>query len=186
MGRWRGGNSCCGILWQGRACHQPFPAVQAAELWAGEDASFCWLQGRAPRRAERGFLHLSHTPPRAPLPGILALPVLVTTIPLGGMSPQAGCRLGYQPYPDLICLPMPRLPTSLPAPLLLTSMYRQPRACHSPSAHGRLSHRPGINACVCPAHTPASAGLPITGATSRHCPAHTQPYRRMPHAVPTA
>lgn len=159
---------------QVRSCRQPFPAAGAAGLRAGEDASFCCLQGRALRWAKRGFLHLSHTPMRAPLPGILALPVLIATIPLGGMGPQAGSRRRHQPCPELTPLPMPWLLTSL-----LTSTYRQPSACHNPGAHDYPSHCPGINATHpylggTPCHRWHPRALPCTHTATllhaTHCP----------------
>ena len=45
---------------QGRECRQPFSAAWAAGLRMGEEASFCWLQGRVPRQVS--FTFLRHLP----------------------------------------------------------------------------------------------------------------------------
>ena len=180
-GRWGGRSSRCGIPWllsKADSATKPFSAAQAAGLRSREEASFCWLQGREHRQV---FFYLPPSRPRARLLGIPALSLLCTTISLEGMSAWSSRVQAWAPA-------LPRAhPTAHATAAHLTASHpnahlhaqaalSMPQPRRTPLAVPSPRHRCLNVLCMCP----------CLGRTPHHwCPAHTQPHRHMPRAVPT-
>lgn len=102
-----------------------------------------------------------------------ALPALLTTTPLGAIVPP-WLQAQAPAQSELAALPMPQLPTSLPATCC-------PPPCTGSPEHTLLHYCPSIRACVCPEGTPA-----LAGAALGHRPAVTKPLCCLPHALSAA